>query len=96
MKLKTPATLSEEDHERAEALVAVAQRIMSGDPSRCLCCSEVVTAPVLIGYARGVLKGPGGVVFIVCLKCTTASEDIRADILDALGEEELKTSTWAS
>jgi hypothetical protein len=57
MMSKTPATLTEEDHERAEALMAIAQR---ADPPRCLCGDEPMAAPALVGYAFGVLKGRGG------------------------------------
>jgi hypothetical protein len=52
-----------------------------------------------MGYARTASKGPHLVVLVVCRPCEAAAqsvEELRANILEALGEEELKTSDWAS
>jgi hypothetical protein len=94
--LRGPSGLDEEGLEEAAALHAVMQHVTSGDPPHCVICQNVTVFPGLIGFGRGALKAPGGAVFVVCLTCSTASEDIRKDIVEALGEEEIKTSNWAS
>jgi hypothetical protein len=87
--------LDEEAREKVAALQAVMQRATSGNPPRCVICQDAPEFPGLIGFARGALKGPRGTVFIVCLPCS-AFEDIRADVIEALGEEEIKTPDWPS
>jgi hypothetical protein len=82
--------------EKAQAVQAVAQRATSDSPPHCVICQDVTVFPSWIGFARSASKSRVGVVFVVCLPCSTASEDIRRDILEALGEEEIKTSSWAS
>jgi hypothetical protein len=86
------------DEERQEKLCAVrtvAQRATSDSPPHCVICQDVTVFPSWIGFARSASRSRVGVVFVVCLPCSTASEDIRQDVLEALGEEEIKTSSWA-
>jgi hypothetical protein len=59
-------------------------------------CQDAPEFPGLIGFVRGALKGPRGTVFIVCLPSSTASGNVRKDIIEALGEVEIKTSDWPS
>jgi hypothetical protein len=91
-----PSNLDEEAAERMAALQAVMQQATSGNPPHCVICRDAPEFPGLIGFVRGALKGPRGAVFIVCMPCSAASEDIRNDIVEALGEQEIKTSDWAS
>jgi hypothetical protein len=84
--------LDEEAQERIFALRTVMQRAMSGKPPHCVICDEATVYPGLIAYARAASKTPGGAVFVICQPCAVASEDLRGDILAALGEQELKTS----
>jgi hypothetical protein len=93
---KDPSNLDEEAAERMAALQVVMQQATSGNLPHCVICQDAPEFPGLIGFARGALKGPRGAVFIVCMPCSAASEDIRADIIEALGEEEIETSDWAS
>jgi hypothetical protein len=91
--------LDEEALEKLSALRAVAARATSDSPAHCLICRDVVMHPALIGYARTASKSPIGVVMVVCSPCSAAAgsaEELRANILEALGEVELKTSSWAS
>jgi hypothetical protein len=82
--------------EEAQAVRAVAQRATSDSPLHCVICQDVTVFPSRIGFGRSTSKSRVGAVFVVCMPCSVASEDIRQDILEALGEEELKTSDWAS
>jgi hypothetical protein len=91
--------LDEEALEKLSALQAVAARATSDSPAHCLICRDVVMYPALIGYARTASKSRIGAVMIVCRPCSAAAEtedDLRASIVEALGEVELKTSNWAS
>jgi hypothetical protein len=52
-----------------------------------------------MGYARTASKSPFLVTMVVCGPCEAvaeSAEELRANILEALGEVELKTSNWAS
>jgi hypothetical protein len=93
---KDPSNLDEEAAERMAALQAVMQQATSGNPPHCVICQDAPEFPGLIGYARSASKSPVGAVFIVCMTCSTASPDIRKDVIKALGEEEIKTSDWPS
>jgi hypothetical protein len=53
----------------------------------------------MIGYVRTVSKSPFLVTMVVCRPCSAAAEseeELRSNIVEVLGEEELKTSNWAS
>jgi hypothetical protein len=91
--------LDEEAQERVGALRTVMAQATSDSPLHCVICHGATVFPGLIGYARSASKSPVGVVFVVCIPCSAGAEsadDLRANIVEALGEEELKTSTWAS
>jgi hypothetical protein len=95
--LSGEADLSDEEtQEKLCAVQAVAEGATSDSPPHCVICGDETMFPELIGFVRSALNSRVGAVFVVCLPCSTASEDIRQDTLEALGEEELKTSTWAS
>jgi hypothetical protein len=89
LKEKTPEGLTDEDCERGEALEAIARRMVLGDPPTCLRCDNVTTTLGMVVYAFGVLKSGGGSIHVVCAPCLSASADIRKDIIEALGAEEL-------
>jgi hypothetical protein len=94
-----PSSLDEEGQEKVIALQTVMQHATSEKPPPCVICQDVTIFPGLIGYARSASKGPIGAVFVICTACATAAdsaEDLRAEIVKALREEELKTSNWAS
>jgi hypothetical protein len=93
---KGPSSLDEEAQEKVVALQAVMRQATSGNPPHCVICQDAPEFPGLIGFVRGALKSPRGAVFIVCMPCSTASGNIRANVIEALGEEEVKTSDWAS
>jgi hypothetical protein len=86
----------EEARERLSALRAIWPRTASDHPPACLICDERAAYPALIGYARGALKGEGGAVCVVCEPCFRAADDLRASVLEAVGGEELTTSTLPS
>jgi hypothetical protein len=90
------ALLDEEGLERLSALRAIIPSAAAGRFPRCLLCDNRTEFPSSIGYTRGARKSPAGIVFVICLDCSTGSEDLRGDILAALGEEEIATSTRAS
>jgi hypothetical protein len=90
--------LHEEAQEQVGALRTVMQRATSDNPPHCVICDDVTVFPSL-GYARSASKSPVGAVFVICTPCSMAAEsadDLRVDIVAALGEKELKASTWAS
>jgi len=96
---KIPQGLDEEDQERVAAFRTVAASATSDNPPQCLICRDRTLYPALMGYARTASKSPHLVVMVVCGPCEAAAEsaeNLRADILEALGEEELKTSDWPS
>jgi hypothetical protein len=86
----------EEAQEKLCAMRTVAERSTSDSPPHCVICHAKTVFPGWIGFVRSASKSRVGAVFVVCRRCSTASEDIRQEILGALGEEEIKTSTWAS
>jgi hypothetical protein len=94
--LLKPWPPDEETQEKLDALRAIIPRAASGDFPRCLLCDSPTEFPALIGYTRGALKNPAGMVLVICLPCLDSSEDIRAALIEDFGEEEIKTSTWAS
>jgi hypothetical protein len=93
---KGPSSLDEEAWERVCALRTVMRHATSGKPPHCVLCDAPTAFPGLIAYARAASKTPGGAVFVICQPCAAASEDLRGDILAALGEKELETSSWPS
>ena len=96
LDLLLSGSVDEEAQERLCAMRTVAERATSDSPPHCVICSDATVFPGLIGFMRSASKSRVGAVFVVCMPCSTASEDVRQDILEALGEEEIKTSTWAS
>jgi hypothetical protein len=96
---KIPQGLDEEDQERVVAFRTVATCSTSGNPFQCVICRDPTIYPSLMFYARTASKSPFLVVMVVCEPCEAAAEsaeELRANILEALGEVELKTSDWAS
>jgi hypothetical protein len=96
---KIPQGLDEEDQERIAAFRTVTARATSDNPPDCLICRDPTLNPALMGYARTASKSPFLAIMVVCGPCEAAAgsaEELRANILEALGEVELKTSSWAS
>jgi hypothetical protein len=96
---KIPQGLDEEAQEQVVAFRTVVASATSDNPPDCLICRDPTIYPALMGYARTVSKSPFLVTMVVCGPCEAAAEsveELRAKILEALGEEELKTSNWAS
>jgi hypothetical protein len=96
---KIPQGLDEEAQERITAFQTVAASATSDNPLQCAICRDPTVYPSLMGYARTASKSPYLVVMVVCEPCSSAAEsaeELRAKILEALGEEELRTSNWAS
>jgi hypothetical protein len=89
--------LDEEAQERVGALQTVIARATSDKPPHCVICQDVTVFPGLIGYARSASKSEVGAVVVICMPCSSgSSEAVRANVLAALGEEELKTSNLPS
>jgi hypothetical protein len=86
----------EEAREQVVALQTVMAHSTSDNPPHCVICHAKTVFPGLIGFVRSASKSRVGAVFVVCRPCSVASEDIRGHVLEALGEEEIKTSAWAS
>jgi hypothetical protein len=96
---KIPQGLDEEAQEQVVAFRTVAASATSDNPLQCVICRDPTIYPSLMGYARTASKSPHLVVMVVCEPCSSAAqsaEELRANILEALGEVELKTSDWAS
>jgi hypothetical protein len=96
---KIPQGLDEEAQEQVVAFRTIAASVTLDNPPHCVICRDPTIYPSLMGYARTASKSPFLVVMLVCGSCSSAAEsadELRAKILEALGEEELKTSNWAS
>jgi hypothetical protein len=96
---KNPQGLDEEAQEQVVAFRTVATSATSDHPPHCVICRDPTIYPSLMLYARTASKGPHLVVMVVCQPCEAAAEsaeELRANVLEALGEVELKTSSWPS
>jgi hypothetical protein len=96
---KFPQGLDEEDQERVVAFRTIAAGATSNHPLDCVICRNPTVYPSLMFYARIASKSPHLVVMVVCEPCSSAAksaDELRANILEGLGEEELKTSNWPS
>jgi hypothetical protein len=96
---KIPQGLDEEGQERIAAFRTVTASATSDNPPDCLISRDPTIYPALMGYARTASKSPFLVTMVVCGPCEAAAGsavELRANILEALGEVELKPSSWAS
>jgi hypothetical protein len=78
--------------EEAVAMETIMMAATSLNPPRCLLCSTDTPFPDMAITGRSASNGPIGFVAVLCRGCTSATEDIRADVVAALGETEIETS----
>jgi hypothetical protein len=82
----------------ADAVVTLAQRLMSSAPPKCMLCRAPTPYPGLIGCLRGAHKTRSSLVIVTCKRCaaTAPGDKLRGVVLARLGIEEIETSSWAS
>jgi hypothetical protein len=82
--------------EEAAAMKTIMAAATSANPPRCFRCSTETPIPDMAITGRSASNGPIGFVLVLCRDCVSATEDIRADVVAALGETEIETSILPS
>jgi hypothetical protein len=77
--------------EEVVALKTIMAAATSPNPPRCFLCSIDAPFPDMAVTGRSASSGPSGFVAVLCHDCVSTIEDIRTDVVAALGETEIET-----